>query len=185
MEVVEGAADFLPSTQQLAGLGHLHAHAVQLRLEERVLQGVKVEKAGLVEVPFAWPLLQGIGDLFPDLLVLLNHVIHVNVLYLGLADLRNGQTLPVDEQVGEVGAEILAGLRGQVLLQGLDEVDLLGFLVFGLVFVLEGDVGFGVGEVFLLCELQESADLFEVEAWRDQRGAHPVTDLEVVELDQL
>lgn len=160
MEVVEGAADLLPPSLQVARLCYLHAHAVYLRLEVGVFEGLEVEESRLVEFPLAGTLLQGIRYLLPNLLVLLDQVIRVNHFGLGLGDLRKRESLPVDKQVGEVRTEVLAGLRSEALLEALDEADLLGLLVAGLVLILECDVGLCVGEAFLFCELEERADLF-------------------------
>lgn len=110
--MVERTPDFFPPSQKVACFSDFYTHPVQLRLEVRILQCLKIEKSGLIEVPLARTLLQSIGYLLSDLLVLLDHVIHVDILGLVIANLRNGKTLPVDKQIGEVGAEIFACLGG-------------------------------------------------------------------------
>lgn len=114
--MVEGPAYFLPPSQQVASFCYLYAHAVQLWLEVGVLEGLEIEEPGLVELPFAWTLLQSIGDLLSDLFVLLDHVIHVDIFGLWLTDLRDGQPLPVHKQMREVRAEVLTGLSSETLL---------------------------------------------------------------------
>lgn len=89
MEMVERTADFFPSLEQVTPYNHLRTHSIQLRLEVRILQRLKIDKSGLIEVPFARTLLQRIGYLLSNLLVLLDHVIHVNIFGLILSDLWN------------------------------------------------------------------------------------------------